>query len=326
MPVYKKINVRVVFLSVVTLFVLTSCGNKKDGFELRFNHIANEDNTWHKAAIKFKELVEERSAGKVTVDVHPNINEMKTISAIQLGDADMTITGESLQNLAPKAALMAIPYAFESSKEMRTAANSEAAKQITDQITEGAGLVPLTWFERGPRHLTSNRPIKNPDELNNLSLRVPKVPIFREVWKGLGAIPQSIEFNEVFDSLNRNTVEAQENPLSLIYSESFYEVQKYVNLTAHVRSWIYVVIGKEKLESMPPELQDIVREAAKEMQSYENKLFIEEEKKLRAKLEKAGMTFVEVDQAAFSKKAQATIMEQLKDEQKALLEQLKANN
>lgn len=318
------------FLAVMML-LLTACDSKKaDGtFTLKFGHLASEDNTWHKGALKFKELVEERSKGKVTVKLYPNSQlgkEMELINSIQLGTADMTITGESLQNWAPKAALMAVPYAFNSSEEMRTAAASPAGQEICTEITEKTGLVPIAWFERGPRHLTSNRPIKTPADLKGLKVRVPNVPIFVKVWEELGAKPTPMAFSEVFTSLQQSTIEAQENPLSLIDSASFSEVQSNVNLTAHVRSWIYIVIGEEKLKSMPKELQGIVKQAAVDMQKYENELFIAEEKSLRVKLEKAGMTFNDIDQAAFSEKAKSAVMKALTDDQRKLLEQLKAKN
>ena len=131
-------------------------------------------------------------------------------------------------------------------------------------------------------------------------------------------------FGEVFTSLQQSTIEAQENPLSLIDSASFFEVQKNVNQTAHVRSWIYVVIGKKKLDGMPEDLQAIVRAAAEEMQAYEHELFTAEEEALKAKLEAKGMTFVDSDQAAFAAKAKPAVLAALTPEQRGLLEKLQA--
>ncbi|MDX1429004.1 MAG: TRAP transporter substrate-binding protein, partial [Rhodothermales bacterium] len=193
---------------------------------------------------------------------------------------------------------------------------------IGKQITERAGLVPIAWFERGPRHLTSNRPIRSPADLNGLKIRDPNVPLFVKVWQELGARPTPMAFSEVFTSLQQNTIEAQENPLSLIESASFFEVQDYVNLTAHVRSWIYVVIGKEKLESMPTDLQHVVRHAAREMQAYEHGLFVEDEQRLRQSLEEKGMTFVEVDVDAFAEPARRAVATALTAEQRVLFDAL----
>ncbi|EDM27080.1 TRAP dicarboxylate transporter, DctP subunit [Lentisphaera araneosa HTCC2155] len=145
-------------LLLITSLVFISCDSdktKSDKYTLKFGHLSSEDNTWNKAALKFKELVEERSQGKIEVKVYPNSQlgkEMDIINSIQLGTADMTITGESLQNWAPKAALMAVPYAFESSEQMRAAAGGPVGEAISEEITVKTGLVPLTCFERGLIH------------------------------------------------------------------------------------------------------------------------------------------------------------------------------
>ncbi|MCK2045673.1 MULTISPECIES: TRAP transporter substrate-binding protein [Chromohalobacter] len=292
-------------------------------YTLKFGHLANEENIWNKAAERFKKVVEEESDGRIDVQIFPNEQlgtEMEVINSIQLGTADMTITGESLQNWAPKAAMMAVPYAFRDSEHLRKAVEGDIGKQIEQQIEEKAGLVPIAWFERGPRELTSNQPIKKPSDLDGLRLRVPNVPLFVDTWQALGAKPTPMAFSEVFTSLQQGTIDGQENPLSLIESASFNEVQDYVNMTDHVRSWIYVVIGKNKLESMPEDLQEVVLDAAQQMQSYEAKLFSEDQKRLRNALEEAGMEFVEVDQKAFADKAEPAVKASLNDEQQKLYE------
>ncbi|MGM8932751.1 TRAP transporter substrate-binding protein [Salinicola halophyticus] len=294
-------------------------------YTLKFGHLANEQNIWNKAALKFKELVEANSDGRIEVQVFPNEqlgSEMDVINSIQLGTADMTITGESLQNWAPAAAMMAVPYLFRDADHMRKAVEGDVGKQIEKQITERTGLVPIAWFERGPRELTSNRPIKTPDDLDGLRIRVPNVPLFVDTWEALGARPTPMAFSEVFTSLQQNTIEAQENPLSLIESASFNEVQQYVDMTDHVRSWIYVVIGKQKLESMPDDLQSVVRDAASEMQSYEEGLFVDDQKRLEQALKDKGMKFVDVDQEAFAKKARPAVLDSLDDDQRKLYDEI----
>lgn len=245
---------RLLTSAVIGAAILGSHSLMAADYTLRFGHLANEQNIWHQAAEKFKEEVEANSDGQIEVRLYPSEqlgNEMDVINSIQLGTADMTITGESLQNWAPKAAMMAVPYAFRDSEHLHATVSGEIGADIEAQITERTNLVPLAWFERGPRELTSNRPIRNPDELDGLRLRVPNVPLFVDTWQALGARPTPMAFSEVFTALQQNTLEGQENPLSLIESASFNEVQDYVNMTGHVRSWIYVVIGRNQLEAMP---------------------------------------------------------------------------
>jgi len=292
---------------------------------LKFGYPANEENIWHKAALEFKKVAETDSNGRIEVKLYPDEQlgkEMDVINSIQLGTADMTITGESLQNWAPKAALMAVPYAFTSSEQLKKAVNGDVGKEISDQIAERTGLKTMAWFERGPRHLTSNRKIMSPSDLDGLKLRVPNVPLFVKTWQTLGAKPIPMAFSEVFTALQQNTIDGQENPLSLINSASFYEVQKYVNLTGHVRSWIYVVIGQDKLNNMPADLRDIVLDAGQKMQNYEHAMFAADEAKLRSILEERGMTFVDPDLNAFKAAAQKAVQDALTPEQLALYKKL----
>ncbi|QUJ69882.1 TRAP transporter substrate-binding protein (plasmid) [Photobacterium sp. GJ3] len=294
-------------------------------YTLKFGHLANDDNVWNEAALHFQKTVEEKSDGRIEVLVYPNSelgSEMDIINSIQLGTVDLTISGESLQNWAPKAALLAIPYAIRNSEHLTAVANGDVGKEIEEQITQQAGLVPLTWFERGARNLTSNKPIKTPKDLNGTILRVPNVPIFVKVWEALGAKPTPMAFSEVFTSLQQGTIHAQENPLSLINSASFFEVQDYVNKTEHVRSWIYVVMGKRQLDKLPKDLQTVVREAAAETQVYERELFLEDERKLSEVLHEKGMKFVDVDQEAFRKVALPAVRNSLNQDQLLLFEKI----
>lgn len=295
---------------------------------LKLGHLANEDNIWHKAAVKFGDELKTLTNGRITVEVYPNESlgkEMDLINGMQLGTADMTISGESLQNWAPMAALLAVPYAYKSMAHMDKVAGGEIGEKIKAQIVEKARVRPIAYFARGPRNLTSNRAIKSPADLDGLKMRVPNVPLFVDVWKALGASPTPMAFSEVFTSLQNGTIGAQENPLALIKSANFNEVQKFVNKTEHVRSWIYLVISEMKWQKLSDEDKKNVMEAAKRAQAYERELFLADEKKLVAELEGKGMTFVEVDGDAFAAKAKTAVLANVKPEIKSIVESLFGN-
>jgi TRAP-type transport system periplasmic protein len=292
---------------------------------LKLGHLANEDNPWHKAAVKFGEELSALTDGRIAVEVFPNESlgrEMDLINGMQLGTADMTITGESLQNWAPLAALLAVPYAYTSLEHMDEVASGEIGDMIEAQIIENAQVRPIAYFARGPRNLTSNRPITSPDELGGLKLRVPNVPLFVNVWQALGAAPTPMAFSEVFTSLQNGTIDAQENPLALIKSASFNEVQAYVNLTEHVRSWIYLTISEMTWDSLSEADQAAVMEAAARAQAYERELFTADEVALAAELAEKGMTFVEVDAAAFAAAAQDAVLANVSEEIRPIVEEL----
>lgn len=278
---------------------------------LKLGHLANEQNPWHKASVKFGEELSRLTEGRIAVEVFPNESlgkEIDLINGMQLGTVDMTITGESLQNWAPKAALLAVPYAYKSIEHMDEVASGDIGDQIKQQIIEKVKIRPIAHFARGPRNLTSNRPIKSPDDLNGLKMRVPNVPLFVDVWKSLGANPGPMAFSEVFTSLQNGTIEAQENPLALIRSANFNEVQGYVNLTQHVRSWIYLTIAESTWQKLNADDQAAVMEAAKLAQAYERELFEASLSEDRAYLESKGMQFVEVDGPAFQAKAKSAVL------------------
>jgi tripartite ATP-independent transporter DctP family solute receptor len=292
---------------------------------LKLGHLANEENIWHKAAMKFGDELKALTDGRIEVEVFPNESlgkEMDLINGMQLGTADMTISGESLQNWAPMAALLAVPYAYKSLEHMDSVASGEIGDKIKAEIVEKAKVRPIAYFARGPRNLTSNRPIKSPDDLNGLKLRVPNVPLFVDVWKALGAQPTPMAFSEVFTSLQNGTIDAQENPLALIKSANFNEVQKNVNKTEHVRSWIYLVISELTWSKLSDADKAAVMEAASRAQAYERELFLADETKLVDELTAKGMTFVEVDGAAFAAKAKDAVLANVKDEIRPIVEGL----
>ncbi|MCM2339824.1 TRAP transporter substrate-binding protein [Rhodoferax sp.] len=295
---------------------------------LKLGHIANEENSWHKAALKFADEVKTLTNGKVEVKVFPNDSlgkEMDLINGMQLGTADMTITGESLQNWAPKAALLAIPYAFKDMAEMDKAVNGPLGAEIKKEVAERAKVIALAYFARGPRNLTSKTPVKSVNDVKGLKMRVPNVPVFMQFWRGVGAQPTPMAFGEVFTSLQTGVIDAQENPLALIKSASFFEVQKYVNRTEHVRSWIYLAIGEKSFNKLNAEQKKAVQEAAQRAQVYERTLMLADEQKLEAELKAKGMTFVETDQTGFAKKAKEAVLAAAKEEIKPIIQQLYAD-
>jgi tripartite ATP-independent transporter DctP family solute receptor len=280
---------------------------------LKLGHLANEQNAWHLAAVKFGEELSALTDGRIEVQVFPNESlgkEIDLINGMQLGTVDMTITGESLQNWAPMAALLAVPYAYKSLEHM----DEVASGSIGDDIKA-----------RGPRNLTSNRAITSPADLNGLKMRVPNVPLFVDVWKSLGASPTPMAFSEVFTSLQSGVLAAQENPLALIRSANFNEVQSHVNKTEHVRSWIYLTIAESTWAKLSDADKQAVEKAAAAAQQFERGLLLGSLADDQAYLESKGMTFVEVDGAAFQAAAKDAVLKNVKPEIKPIVESLFAN-
>lgn len=305
----------------------TAGGSGSAKYTLLFGLTTNEDDPWSKAAVKFADTVKEKSNGQIEVKVYPNNQlgaETDVIQAVQNGTADMLVTGETLQKWAPLAAMVAVPYLVKDADSLNKLASGPIGKEIEDEISKKAGLKCLTYYVRGPRDLTANREIKTPADLKGLRLRIPNAPLYIKPWEAAGAKPTPMALTEVFTALQQNTIDGEENPYAMIKSNNFQEVQKYCMLTEHVRSWIYVVIGQKKFDSMPADLQKVVTDAAAEMQTYENQLFAQSEKDDRAWLEQKGMKFVDVDKDAFEKAMTPGVLSTLNDEQKKVYDEIKA--
>lgn len=319
------------------IFVLAACGGddtaeentdgesntSEETITWKMGHLSNEEHQWNKTAEKFAELVSEKTDGKLEIEIYPNEqlgSETEVLNGIEAGTVDMTISGETMQNWAPEAALMAVPYAFKNEEHVRTVVEGDIGKEIEAAIKEKVGVTPLYYHLRAPRNLTSNKPIETPADLEGFKMRVPNVPLFMDSWTEAGARPQVMDFSEVFTALQQGVIDGQENPVDLIHSASFFEVQDYVNKTEHVRSWIYVVVGNEQFNALNEDMQAAVKEAAKEAQEFGMDLYETETSEYVKMLEDKGMEFVEVDQEAFAEAMKPAVQNTLSEEQLELYE------
>ncbi|MEO9479427.1 MAG: TRAP transporter substrate-binding protein [Maribacter dokdonensis] len=306
---------------------LMSCNyNDQEPFVLKASLLVNEDHSWHKAFIFFGERLKEKSNGRLVLETFPSeqlAKEVEAIRMIQAGVLDMTTTSSLLSNWTEIMTFCELPFLLKTPDDVEILIQGPLGKRISKEMLEKTGLKPLGYFQAGVRQLTSNKPITHPDDLQGLILRVPNVPSFVSAWDALGAKTTPMAFSEVFTSLQQGTIDAQENPLALIKVSGFYEVQKYVNLTNHVVSWSYPVIGEKSFQKLPEDLKAIFLEASEEMITYHQQLFLENEKKIREELEAKGMVFVNVDNAAFIEKCGTTIYDTLSPEMQEIYNTVK---
>ena len=322
-------RIKYYFISLFALLILGCSEKKEPEFLLHASLLVGEDHTWFQAFEYFSEILEERSNGRIVLETYHSeqlAKEIEAIRLIQSGVIDMTTTSSLLSNWIEIMAFCEMPFLLDSSKDITQMINGQVGQKMKEEMLNNTGLRALGYFEAGPRYLTSNRPISHPDDLKGLILRVPSVPSFVTAWEGLGAKPTPMAYSEVFTSLQQGTVQAQENPLALIKITGFYEVQEYVNQTEHVISWTYPVIGEKQFQAFPEDLKGIFLQAAKEMQAYEHRLFLENEKKIRADLEALGMIFNKVDKEAFVAKGRKAIYQSLSPEMQKIFSEITTKN
>ena len=317
------------FVGIILVVLASACSyqtDEKPEFLFKASMLVKENHTWYRAFVHFGKLIEHRSGGRMKLEVYPSEQLAKELEAIRLIRAeviDMTISAGSLTNFAEILTFSDMPFLLRDTLAMQKLINSSIGKRIEREMIEKIGLRPIGYFQRGERHLTSNRPIRHPDDLNELIIRVPNAPSYVVAWNALGAKPTPMAFSEVFSSLQQGTIEAQENPFAMIKNAGFSEVQKYLNLTGHLITWGYPIIGEKQFQRLPQDLKTIFLEAAEEMQVYEHRLFLENETKVQQELKNAGMTFVEVDKTAFMKNGEKAVYESLSPEMQEVYQSIK---
>ena len=230
------------------------------------------------------------------------------------------ITGESMMTYVPELGILGVPYLMTSDAHVEAVAGGEIGKEIENlMLMDGAGFRCLAYFVRGPRDVTSNKPVRTPDDIKGMIIRTPASTITVSTFEAFGAKPTPMAFSEVFTSLQSGTIQGQENPLAMIKSGNFYEVQKYLNKTEHLRTWLYFALSEQTFQSLPKDLQDIVLAVGKEMQVYEHELFLKDEAELEGFLTSKGMEIIsDVDQAAFAKLADTAMQRLMEGEYKYL--------
>lgn len=265
----------------------------------------------HAAAEVFKSLVETRSKGRLKVSLFPGAQlggERDNLEQLKQGEVALTLSGDLCVSLyAPEYGATIIPFVFPSVEDVFKAWDGMIGQNIKKNFKEKGGIHLIGLQRRGSRMLTAKKAIPSPAELAGLKIRVPEIPTWVEVWREMGALPTVVAWPEVFGALQTGVVEAQENPLYLIYTTKLYEVQKYVMLTAHVHALFHWLLSDKVLQSLPKDLQEIVLNSAAQAAEYGDLLAAKQEEGFKAKLAQAGMTVLKVEVKPFIEKAKPAI-------------------
>jgi tripartite ATP-independent transporter DctP family solute receptor len=227
------------------------------------------------------------------------------VEGLQLGTLEMTLVSTApLSSFTKKFLVFDLPFIFKDTASARKVVDGPIGTQLLDSLKD-QGIIGLAYFENGFRHVTNNkRPIEKPEDLKGLKIRTMENPVHMATFKVLGADPTPMAFGELFTALQQGTIDGQENPLPVIDTSKFYEVQKYLSLTGHFYAPAPLLISKSFFESLSPDIQNAIKEAAIEARDYERKLLDEMNAKLVDELQKKGMQINEVDKEAFVKAVQ----------------------
>src|SRR6516164_2457782 len=234
---------------------------------IKFSHVVAVDTPKGKGAEYFKKLAEERTKGRVKVEVYPNSTLFKDgeeLEALQLGSVQML--APSLAKFGPLGVrefeVFDLPYLFDNYDELHTVTEGPVGKNLFKKL-ESKGIVGLAYWDNGFKDFSANKPIRVPADYKGLKLRIQSSKVLSDQVKALGAIPQVMAFSEVYQALQTGVVDGAENPPSNVYTQKMHEVQKYLTTTDHGVIEYAVIVNKKFWDGLPPDLRAICEQAMK---------------------------------------------------------------
>ena len=267
----------------------------------------------------FKNYVEEKTNGEMTVDVYPNSQlgaERESVEQCKNGSLEMaTASAGPLTTFNSKFMVLDIPFAFNSYDLAWMVLDGPVGQKLLESCEE-VGLKGLSFMENGFRHVTNNvRPITKVEDFANIKIRTMEAPMHMENFKLLGANPTPVPWTELYLSLQQRIVDGQENPLANLWGIKLYEVQKYASLTGHIYDPMPLVADLKWFNGLTPEQQSIIEKGAILGQNYSRFVNSAREEELARLLTEKGMIINDVsaeEKARMRDASQAKVVEAIK--------------
>ncbi len=269
--------------------------------------LGNDLPATHSVNVRLREAVDAISAetkGYVAISVFPNNQlggDSDMMSQVRSGALEMaTFPGTVLSTLVPAASLTGLGFAFTSYDEVWAAMDGEVGDYIRRRI-EKLNLVPFdAAWDNGFRQITtSTHPIQTPGDLKTFKIRIPVVPLWVSMFSALGAAPISIPLSEAYSALQTRIADGQENPLALIESSKFYEVQKYCSLTSHSWDGFWLLANGRVWRTVPADIQQIMAKHFNAAARKQRGDIVQANTELQKTLESKGLAFNQTEAGAF---------------------------
>jgi tripartite ATP-independent transporter DctP family solute receptor len=252
----------------------------------------------------FAQEVEKRTSGRYKIQTFYSNSlgaEREAVEAVQLGTQELTFTSSGpVPNFVPETKILDVPFLFRDYAHARHVLDGKIGQDML-AFFDAKGMKALAWGENGFRHMTNSKhAVNGPEDLKGLKMRTMENPVHVQAYKGFGIIPTPMAFSEVFTSLQQGTVDGQENPLSIIASSKFDQVQKYMTLTGHVYSPAIFLMNKGAFDKLSAVDKKAFLDAAKEAVIVNRARVDADEKSAVADLRAKGMQVVDkVDKAKY---------------------------
>ncbi len=260
---------------------------------IKFSHVVAPDTPKGMAANRFKQLAEERTGGRVRVDVYPNSQLYKDgeeIDALQLGAVQMLAPSMSKFGPLglPEFELFDLPYIFPDRAVLRRVLDGDIGRGLLKRL-DSKGIIGLAFWDNGFKVMSANRPLHAVADFRGLKMRIKSSKVLEAQMRALGALPQVMAFSEVYQALLTGVVDGTENTPPNLYTQKMYEVQKYVALSNHGYDGYAVIVNKAFWESLPADIRSTLEGAMRDATELENQLSLKENEESIAKVKASGL-------------------------------------
>jgi C4-dicarboxylate-binding protein DctP len=259
---------------------------------IKFSHVVANDTPKGKGALKFKELAEKYTDGKVRIEVYPNSSlykDKEEIEALQLGSVQML--APSTAKFAPLGAkefeALDLPWLFKDEATYDKAMKGPVGKWLFQKL-ESKGISGLAYWDNGFHMTSANRPLLMPADFQGLKVRISGSKIADRYFRDVGSIPQIMAFSEVYQALQTGVVDGCENTPSNYLTQKFYEVQKDITVSYHAHLQYAVIVNSKFWSGLPPDIRKQVDKAMDEATDYTNSIAVQENEDALAEIKKSG--------------------------------------
>jgi C4-dicarboxylate-binding protein DctP len=263
---------------------------------IKFSHVVTPDTPKGKGSERFKQLAEERTKGRVKVEVYPNsqlYKDKEELEALQLGSVQML--APSLAKFGPLGArefeVFDLPYMFSDTASFRAVTEGPVGKALLARL-EPKGIKGLAYWDNGFDIMTANKPLHRVADMKGLKMRIQSSKVLDANMRSLGAIPQVMAFSELYQGLQSGVVDGCENTPSNVYTQKLFEVQKHVTVSNHGHIAYAVVVNKKFWEDLPADIRAILEGAMKDAATYANAIADTENREALEKIKASGKSTV----------------------------------
>lgn len=290
-------NLLLMIMTVVFVILMSACSNEttndettnKEGevdneevFTIRMAMAVPETHASSIAMNEVKDDISEKADGRIVIELYDNSelysSDREATEAVQIGNVEATgVATPTVATFHERFSIFDMPFLFNDREAAYKAMDGELGDTLNEELEE-EGFISLGYGENGFRHIVNSvQPIEKPEDLEGMKFRVMENKVYENMFDELGANASPLAFGELYTALQQGVYDGMDNPISLVYTMKFNEVQDYMTLSSHTFAPIISIINKEYYDSMPEDLQGILNEGMDEFNQRQREITAEQD-------------------------------------------------